>query len=178
MTKKKTLLQRVKALVAQKKDCWIWKGLTSRGPMPVIHIGNSNVSARRRLYQEITKTTLTQGQIVKTSCGDKLCMNPAHFVVMTTQEARAVDAAKGSFNTLKMQVTRLRTTRARAKLTMDIAREIRASEDDAGTLAKKYGVHRKQINLIRQGKAWQEVASPFSGLFTGLSANTEWKRRA
>lgn len=156
----------------------IWHGLTARGPLPMIKHGNSNVSARRKLYESVNGVALAANQVVRTTCGDKLCMKPAHLAAMTRDEAKKLDGANGAYNTARMQAIRYKTTRARAKLTIEIARDIRASDESSRALAKKYGVDHKQINLIRQGVAWPEVFSPFAGLFTGLAANDSGRKRA
>jgi hypothetical protein len=42
------------------------------------------------------------------------------------------------------------------KLTMEKAREIRASSESGVALARRYGVSRSEISLIRRGKHWRE----------------------
>lgn len=171
----KNLLERIKRLCVEEGQCLIWQGLTARGPLPMIHIGNSNVSARRKLYEFLNGVTVEADRVVRTTCGEKLCMNPDHLICMTRTKAKKLDGANGAYNTARMQAIRYRTTRERAKLTIEQAREIRASEESARALAKRYGVAHKQINLIRQGLAWQEVFSPFAGL---IAANDSGRRRA
>lgn len=171
----KNLLQRVEGLCAEEGECLIWHGLTARGPLPLIKHGNSNLSARRKLYEFVKGVMLEPNQVVRTTCGDKLCMKPSHLVAMTRDEAKKIDGANGAYNSARMQAIRYKTTRARAKLTIEIARDIRASDESDRALAKKYGVAHKQINLIRQGMAWAEVFSPFAGL---IAANDSGRKRA
>ena len=63
----------------------------------------------------------------------------------------------GSIHSAKMAVIH----RPRAKLNLEIAREIRQHKGHSKVMAEKYGISSGMVNHIRRGKCWKE-ATPFS----------------
>ncbi len=57
-----------------------------------------------------------------------------------------------------------RARRAEAKLSMQIAREIRADDRCAKQWARELGCDKSMIFRIRANKAWVELSNPFAGL--------------
>lgn len=58
----------------------------------------------------------------------------------------------------KVQIQIRRGSEAKnAKLTEEIVRAIRESDEPSDELAKRYGVHRVTINRARSGRGWGHV---------------------
>lgn len=75
-------------------------------------------------------------------------------------------AARGSFSSRSRaaKIAAGKRSSGAAKLTLEQAREIRASEDTGPVLAERYGVNRSLIGSIRRGVAWRDYSDPFAGL--------------
>lgn len=160
-------------------DCLMWTGHVSKDRLPIISENKAKKSARRKLYEAIKGAELPKSKIVRMSCGNHLCLNPDHLQALTIAQARKADGKAGKYSTPAMQITRTRNARARGKLTLEQAREIRASSLSLRQLAEIYGVDKSNIAHIKQGKAWVDHENPFIGMFSQLiAANDSGRRRA
>lgn len=167
------------SICVEEGDCLIWRGHVSEDKLPIVSEKRVKKSARRKLYEAIKGVELTRRQLVRTTCGDHLCMNPEHLKVMDVAKVRKEDAKRGSYSTPTMNAARVRTSRARGKLTIEQVREIRASTLTLVKLAAIYGVDKSVVGRIRRNEAWIDEASPFAGMFTQLvAANEPGRRRA
>jgi hypothetical protein len=99
---------------------------------------------------------LDDGEVLTMSCGHEKCLNEKHMKAITKavhlkRNAQASEAIR------KMKVTaHLRSTRA--KLTMDMARYVRASDKTLIELAGELGVSFQRLSMVRRGEAWAESA--------------------
>lgn len=144
--------------------CLLWTGYTDplRGPMASIGTPPQPTSVRRTIWG-IKRKPLEFNDTVKPDCGNWACVEYTHMVM-----ANRADPAIGRKKTTLHAMRIAQGLRAlKGKLTMDIAREIRASPEPAAKLASHYGVSKETINMIRRGETWKEYQQ---GLFTGLMA--------
>lgn len=142
--------------------CLIWTGYTdpSRGPMASLGSPPQPTSVRRTIWG-IKRKPLEFNDTVKPSCGNWECVEYRHMVL-----ANRADPAIGRKKTTLHAMRIAQGLRAlKGKLTMEIAREIRASSETAAKLATQYGVSKEAINMVRRGETWKEYQQ---GLFTGL----------
>lgn len=142
--------------------CLLWTGYTDpgRGPMATIGSPAQPTSVRRTIWQ-IKREPLTFNETIKPSCGKWTCIAYACM-----EKATRADPAIGRRKTpIHAMNIALGMRKLKSKLTMEIARDIRASAEPADALAIHYGVSQAAINMIRRGVTWKEYGN---GLFTGL----------
>jgi hypothetical protein len=83
----KSLADRVWPKVARgdPEACWPWLGALSRGK-PTISIKPSTVSPRKLVWELVHGERPPMGRHVEVTCGNTLCLNPAHLILPTTEE--------------------------------------------------------------------------------------------
>lgn len=160
-------------------ECLIWTGHVSNDNLPIISENRVKKSARRKLYEAVKGVELKPRQLVRMRCNVLLCMNPEHMRVMDVADVRKQDGKAGKYSTPAMQIIRTRSARARGKLTLEQAREIRQSPLSLRKLAQQYGVDKSNIAQIKRGQAWIDHENPFAGMFSQLiAANDSGRKRA
>lgn len=147
--------------------CWHLR--TARGrPMPQgtrhqIHVyGHAGrLSATRAAWMFAGKPTPGPGEIVVRACGSYDCVNPDHLTVRTRAEHMRI--TQDRLGPLWHSLHRIGTIRAMQqkhpsrKLTPEIAREIRMSDEPCSVLAERYGISKSRAIAIRAWSAWKEV---------------------
>ncbi|WAC75343.1 hypothetical protein OU995_11855 [Roseateles sp. SL47] len=82
------------------------------------------------------------------------------MMVMTIAESVREMARRGELQTAAARAGKLRGARNRpTKLSLEIAREIRMSQNNMTKEAALRGVSRQAIGLVRAGKLWPEAAN-------------------
>jgi hypothetical protein len=116
--------------------CYLWnRGLTGDGYAQT-SFGRSNRLVHRLAY-ETAKGTVPKGLELHHLCENRDCIRPDHMVPLTHAE----HARMSSY----------------AKLTMQAAREIRASTHTVANLASQHGVSSAAICDVRGGRHWNEA---------------------
>lgn len=158
------LVNRIRSHCVDDADCWVWQGFKQGGVMPMINLGGKIMAVRRALFLEMHKE-VAHGCEVVPICETRNCVNPDHIGQITVRRRRQQIAKKR--NELPVTAAIIERNRSMfAKLDIEKARAIRASEERSDVLAARYGVSRTRINSIRNGSAWRDC-SPFAGLFQG-----------
>jgi hypothetical protein len=76
-----------------------------------------------------------------------------------------IAGAAGAFSNVNRCAKIAKAKRERdAKLTVEQVREIRESQESQRKIAKRMGVGKNVIQGIRNGTAWRDYSSPFTGL--------------
>ncbi|GKS85836.1 hypothetical protein AVMA1855_16810 [Acidovorax sp. SUPP1855] len=154
-------LEQLHARCIEDGDCLLWQGGLSKSAG---HPKFNNRSARRLVY-ELAHGPIPAGRNITVTCDCISCLNPEHLALTTKAEASRKANACPSVRA-KKSVASAKASRPKGKLTIEIAREIRASTGTCDELAAVYSVDRTLISKVRRGSAWRElVASPFQGLF-------------
>lgn len=131
-------------------DCWEWQRNRQKSGHGHQRIRGKTVSAHRHAY-ELTYGPIPPGLIVRHTCDNPPCCNPAHLIVGTHGD-NARDrrdrgrgfSPKGSLN-------------GRAKLTSQQVKEIRSSSESQVVLANRYNVGRSTIQRVLARTNWKEV---------------------
>lgn len=155
--------------------CWLWLG--SRKPSGHGQISSGGPNARlvgaHRVSYELAVGPVAPDMEVCHHCDNPPCVNPTHLFVGThadnmrdmAEKGRSGPAnrpermARGDRHGSRLHPERLaRGARVGgAKLTDDDVRAIRSSTLSQRRLAAQYGVDRRSISFIRQGKTWSHL---------------------
>ena len=125
--------------------CLIWQGtVTSQGQGRIWWKGR--YASVGRLAYELAKGRLPKGTMALRRCTASLCIEPRHLFA-------------GSQPALSEKIRRKRGEQhPNHKLTAAMVRRIKAWKGSHLEAANHFGVSRKTIGLIRQGKAWAHIA--------------------
>jgi HNH endonuclease len=133
--------------------CWEYFGLQSTNGYGRFKIGKKNIRAHRYSY-ELHKGPIPDGLVVRHTCDNKLCVNPAHLLVGTQAD------------NMQDMVTRKRggksqgSSHAYAKLSESDIPVIRALVDSGKSLSavsRLYGVGVCAISNIAKRKSWKHI---------------------
>lgn len=156
--------------------CLVWQGRTCGGNVPAPKW--KKYSLRRMVFERF-HGPLKKSDLITFTCGNSLCLEYEHLK-KTTRRMVSKIASQTEYNRrIKLEKGTI-AARANGKITMEIARYIRASEKNGQELANELNISKSLVSRVRLNKAWQEniIGNPFAGLFTGLAANDSFKRRA
>lgn len=168
-------IMRILDSTVEEADCILWTGATGSTGHPIYKPRGCGCTLVRRAVFALTKGELGYRVPIDTKCGERKCINPAHLFESTTQQVAKRAAKRGAFSSATRGAKIAKAKRAKGKLTIEIAREIRMSDESGPVLALRYGVDKSLINGIKAGRAWKEYgnSNPFAGL---MSANEGRKR--
>lgn len=159
-----------------KKGCLIWTGTFKRDIWPVVSLRKQDpgsdrpwayAMARRVMYELRTGKRLGDRDLLVPKCGDDSCISHLHAKVMTHKQVGRRAAKNGSFNHPDRirAITISARKRPGVKCSEEIAAAIRASGLPNVELARKYGVHKSFVSLIKRGKAWAPI-NPVTSVFS------------
>lgn len=104
--------------------------------------------AHRYLFEQVYGP-IPEGMIIRHSCDNPLCINPAHLLLGTHAD------------NVQDRVDRNRSAHGeengRAKLTEKQVRRVKNSALPNAVLARRYGVDRRVIYQIKKGLTWTHV---------------------
>lgn len=137
--------------VAGPDDCWDWQGGRVDG-YGIICIEGQNLKAHRISY-EWARGPIPPTLSVCHSCDNRRCVNPAHLWLGTNADNVADKVAKGRGARFPGE------DNPAAVLGADDVRAMRADTSSSHTdIARKYGVSRSTVSLIRRYRTWLSVS--------------------
>lgn len=153
---RKWTLDRVLLNCQEDGDCLIWTGGNNSIGIPKIR----NTSGRRVMW-ELKNGEIPPGMLVSTTCGHPACLE--HLALSTKSEIVTRSHERPHTKARVTASNRRAARKSRAKITIDIARDIRASDETGLAIAARLGISNSLVSLVRRGKGWVEP-SPFAGL--------------
>jgi hypothetical protein len=114
--------------------------------------GSPGILGHRYAY-EITKGPIPPGMLVMHSCDNPRCVNPNHLSLGTPKDNTQDMLRKGR----SPHITPKGVEHFRAVLTPELVREIRASKETHGGLARRLGVSPNTVRAVRIGRTWAHV---------------------
>jgi hypothetical protein len=154
--------------------CWIWRGTFARGSarvyvrLPGSEKGKVMNGGRAALCiregKEPDRELRLEGYRLK--CRNENCCNPDHCRWMTRKQIGEVLASEGSLKgNVRYMVSNKINARKRAKLTPELVREIRASDENNCQIARRLGVAHNTVRNVRVGLTWRDEAAVNSSVF-------------
>lgn len=159
-------LAEVRSLISPVGECMEWQG-SYAGKTPLVYVprnyaweGNtqSRQSTRSVLFSLSHGHRLSASSLIRMRCHNYRCVHEDHFCVIPRTHQAKEQGKRGEFSTAKRRAATAKTSRAKAKLTAEIAEQIRLSPDSGPVEAAKHGVSPQTVTAIRRGVLWAETA--------------------
>lgn len=134
--------------VAPGDSCWEWKGAKNPNGYGKIWNTTKFIAAHRFSY-ELANGPIPEGLLLRHTCDNPGCVNPAHLITGTTMQniQDKLDRKRGN-NGIKHGLS---------TLTNEDVFAIRSSTLTGRALAKQFNVSASCISKIRSGKAWKHL---------------------
>lgn len=139
-------------VVVDENGCWIWQLSFNPHGYPSISVQNKTRRGNRVSY-EAFNGPIPDGLVVRHTCHNRACLNPAHLVVGTHRENTMDAVVRGSL----YQPDKRGSKHHGAKLTEKQVLAIRADPRPHKEIAKEYGVYWNTIYRIRARFDWKHI---------------------
>ena len=163
------ILMFITSKTVEEGDCILWTGCITSNGHPMTRRQGNTLLVRREVFRLCCGDLIARIPI-DTRCGNKNCVNPEHLCASTASNIAKKAAKRGAWTTVARSVKISNAKRTKSKLTIEQAREIRASTESGPVLALRYGVNRSLINGIKRGSVWKDYSNPFMGLIWKIAA--------
>lgn len=159
-----TLIEQIRKRVVEEGDCWNWTGaLQACGSVPTMQY-QGKVGAVRRFILLEQGVNLSK-RLATYTCGNPFCVNPEHVAPATRRAVqRRTTAEVGYQSTLLYRKKLSDSARTRAKLTTELAGQVRDAEGSQSAIAARFGISQSVVSSIKRGKTWRNYNGPFAGL--------------
>lgn len=142
-------------------SCWIWKQGCNSGGCPNARDGKETVVVRRRSWELHHGRAAKRRYFIVATCHHALCVSPECASELGGAQYIAFRHMNGSLNHAAHRVARTQAVRARSKLSIERAADLRArirAGEDRGAVAQSYGITRNHANRVARGLNWQPQA--------------------
>lgn len=154
-------LQLLLSRTEQDGDCLIWTSTTSCYGYPIIRY-NQKTATVRGIIAQIYGKSKRKGDVYTTICKNKRCLAEDHIRAVNRKSlAQTMDKSYASNPVRASRISE--QSRKRGKLTQEQADLIRVSPDTQRVLSERYGVSKRVIWDIKNGKRWKDYKSNFWG---------------
>lgn len=137
--------------------CWLWEGATTCGGYGHIRFKINNKWTMKRAHRvafELYKGEIPKGLIVRHCCDNRLCVNPNHLLLGTTQDNIDDKMNRGRHN--------WGTTPGHRKLSFSIANTIReyyaTNKLSYKEIALLFNTSASQVHRVLTNKIWRVSA--------------------
>lgn len=150
--------------VDDETGCWHWKLAKYDGaPRAMVYVcGKHQMMSGRRAALLLSGQEIAKGHRAfnRYFCQAKDCVNPDHTKSGTVRQHGAALAKAGTLKGIPSKVRAGRVNgRNQSKLSLELAREIRDSEETYQQLAERLGVDTKTIYGVKHNLRWKECAN-------------------
>jgi hypothetical protein len=152
----KSIKERLAAYTERNGSCLVWTGALNDKDKSKGY-GVMKVHGRTRfvhqLAYELYKGDIPSGKIVRHTCDNRLCCEPAHLILGTHKDNTSDMVARGR--------SAKGVDHGRAKLAEDDVKKIRerfaAENISRAALAKEYGIDASLVSKIISRKIWKHI---------------------
>lgn len=145
--------------------CLRWRGAVTPQVGPVAYAGKDYVESVWRVTWRIKRVAPGLQDMVRPTCGEPMCIEFKHLAKTRRGESQAGRAKSPVHRQRVMDAIRAKF----GKITMEDARDIRASKEANKVLMERYDISKSTLWSIKAGKRWKEPI--VGGMFTGLLAD-------
>ena len=134
--------------------CWLWRGSKSGRGYGVFWFDGHQTAATRVAWYLAHGSRPTETQVVRHTCDNPPCVNPAHLLVGSQQENVADMWQRDRAASFAGEA------HGQARLTDDDIRNIRERLAEGGTVkevAAEYGISGRTVRAVRSGERWGHV---------------------
>jgi len=154
MNDSSSLQQRLESHIVSKDGCWLTDLCCCRNGYPKIGVGGKTQKASRVMF-ELFNGEIPKGFYVCHKCDNPSCINPNHLF-LGTQKDNMVDMAKKGRST---KGSRNRSAKLNEDDVVEIKRLLSEGRLNQKEISDLYGVDRKIISGIKNGKIWRHVST-------------------
>lgn len=159
-----TLIEQIQKHVVEDGDCWNWTGaLQSCGTVPTMNYKRKIGAVRRFILLE--QGVDLSKRLATYTCGNPMCVNPEHVAPATRRSVqRRTTEELGHQQSLLRRKKLADNARRRAKLSPELARQVREADGTQDEIAARFGVSQATVSVIKRGVTWKDYSNPFAGL--------------
>lgn len=163
------LLERVYAncIPDEATGCMAWTGAvrwTCNNPS-IRREGGNSVSLRRYMLEVANEKKPCPKRVATYICGNPKCVKLEHIAAVTrTVLQTRVNSEMNAFQKLRKAKRSSAKRRLCAKLTPEIVKAIKESNEPQKLVAQRYGVVQSTISQIKRGVTWKDYDNPFTRL--------------
>lgn len=137
--------------VRKTETCWIWMGTLDKDGYGNYYTGNRPHRAPRISYALAHPNQEIVGKVVRHTCDNPACVNPAHLRLGTQKDNMRDRGARGR--------TAKGAANGRAKISEEQVRELlRRANEGPTKLSKEVGLHLSTVANILKRKIWKHVS--------------------
>lgn len=146
---RRSLEDRFWSKVVKTDCCWIWTGGRFQNGYGKITIDGKQQRAHRVAF-EMEFGPLPEDALLEHTCGNRLCVNPAHLRIGGTRRVRVYDPSR---------INRSRVAKLSEDEVKDIRRQYAEHTMTQRDLATTYGVSLATVQSIIYRRSWKHVES-------------------
>ena len=128
--------------------CWIWEGNATPQGYGFMKVGPDRVLTHRLAYS-LAAGPVTGSDCVLHRCDNPSCINPSHLFLGTRADNNADRTRKGRHV--------YGSASPNAKLTDEVVRRARISDEPLPVLAARHGVSHETMRLAVLGQTWRHI---------------------
>lgn len=160
------LIARVMSRVVEVGDCLEWTGGYTGTRVPSIKYQGKDMNVRRAIALDTGMIVVNNPlRVAVVRCMNWRCVRPEHIQILQRQKLQRRTANRNHASAKLIGARKISAqARKRAKLTAELAAEIREATDTHREIAKRYGVSHATVYAIKRGITWREYSTPFAHL--------------
>ena len=160
-----SLVDTIKKHIVEEGECWNWTGaMQACGTTPTMRWNGKIGSARRFLMLERGQNQ--PAMLATYNCGNEKCVRPEHTTWAVRRTVQRRTAEETGYLTSVLRCKNLaESARKNAKLTMELANQVREAEGVQHEIAKRFGISQGTVSRLKRNEIWKVYGgNPFAGL--------------